>query len=329
MESTKKALYNSLKFRAAAGDIDASIAPWKVEDLQKRSLEDLFLLLEDEGFIFEKAAFKATGDDFDNPEEFTDFLLQDEEVAEDDYDRLYLIVFEIWRRLFVEKPSISIICDALDYQIFLYDQDKQENEIALQDALDAFYGLLEENVDHDIDPKEVFQTLKESFAHDIEHFLYDYISDLVDDAQDTYAEELIDQFVPFVSERLWFDLLRARIVNKHDSHKANALIREVFEEAKRTESLDLWFEIASLLIFGGDFELFKEVVSKILLEIDQEADFQDLLQICVEFFRNLDDEQKEKSIAKMLDERKAHHAPEEALKNKDEAIVLFKRLLLA
>ena len=221
MDIAQKALYNSLRMsflQNTESHEDVAIEPWKVEDYRTLTLDELFKRLYGQEIVLDKQLFKSYAEQFDSPEELTQWLLGSEEVPPEDYDQVYLVVFELWRKLSPEKPSISIICDELDFQISQYDLGKRENPEPLQEALSTFYAILQENIDQGMEPTQVFETLSEFLAHDLEHFLYDYISDQIDEHAYDVATELLDQFYPFIGDKKWFDLLRHAYISPRYSY---------------------------------------------------------------------------------------------------------------
>lgn len=323
MDIAQKALYNSLRI-SWLQDKQISVEPWKVEDLRLLTQEALFARLQKREIFLDRVTFKSHADQFDSPEEFTEWLISDETLSPEDYDQTYLLLFELWRRLSPEKPSISILCDELDLQIFNYDQGHRENLEALQDAINNLYSILEENVDRGIGPEEVFSAISEFCANDLEQFLYDYISDQIDAQAYDYANELIDQFSSFVIDKRWFDLLRARILNVTDIHQADEMIRHVFELNQEEPSLELNFDILSLLVQGGNFDFFVKVVTHTISLIENEEDFIELLHIAADFFRCLDQEEIESKIEALIHKREGK---EGRISQQDPDIQCFKQFL--
>src|SRR3990167_219398 len=205
-----KALYNLIRLNAAE-DPSVKAEAWALEDLRAVALEDLFLRLQRAGIQVDKTVFLQFADNCDTPEELTDLLLADE--AQDDrYDAHYLLVFELWRRLLPEKQSLSIFCDELDHRIALYDQENLESDELVQDALANLQEVLDENADSGAGPADVFDVICDYCAHDLENFIYDYISDLLDGGNELYASELIEGFASYIADPVWFAFLRARLL---------------------------------------------------------------------------------------------------------------------
>ncbi len=327
MDIAQKALYNSLRISWLQDD-QISVEPWKVEDYRLLDVEALFSRLLQRELFLDRTSFKTYADQFDSPEELTQWLIDSEDLSPEDYDQVYLVIFELWRRLCAEKPSISILCDELDLQIYHYDQGAVEYLEALQDAINNFHSVLEENVDQGMQREEVFSAISEFCAHDLEHFFYDYIADQVD-AQDTdYATELLDAFYPFVIDKKWFDLLKARLVNIRDFHEANTMIKQVFEAnvEEATASLALNLDILSLMVQGGNYDLFLQIVEHTLTLIECEEEFIELLTVTADFFRCLDQEGTQEKIEQLISKR-AHKEKADPIKQSDSDVAFFKALL--
>src|SRR5690606_18870981 len=131
------------------------------------------------GIQIDRQSFFHFADSCDTPEELTDLLLPDA-AAEKQRDSVYLILFKLWRRLVPKKQSLSVFCEELDHQIFLYDMGELSSDEPIQDALANLLEILDENADSGVDPQEVLQAITEYCAHDLESFILDYISDLLD-----------------------------------------------------------------------------------------------------------------------------------------------------
>ena len=179
-----KALYNLLRLNA---DEDSTIEAekWALEDLRLLSPEKLFARLETLGVKLDKGTFSQFAENCDTPEDLTDLLLPDQ--GEDTYDQFYLCIFELWRQLVPEKQSLSIFCDELDNRIYQYDQGILDNDEIIQDSLANLMEILDENADLGVEPKEIFNSLTEYCAHDLEGFLYDYICEQIDAGYFLYA----------------------------------------------------------------------------------------------------------------------------------------------
>jgi hypothetical protein len=226
-----RALYNLLRLNGER----------EVEDLRPVATDELFSRLQRYGIQIEQAAFTQFAEECQSPEELTELLLPDEGEEE---DAVYLILFELWRRILPEKPSLSIFCDELDHRIALYDQGVEESDELIQEALVNLLEVLDQNVDAGADPQEVFSAISDYCAHDLETFLFDYILDLLDSENCLSASELIEGYSHYIQEPLWFDFLRARLLSFTDEKAAQIAIQRILES---NPDEDLMQEIARVL----------------------------------------------------------------------------------
>ncbi len=290
-----KALYNLLRLNAAEND-SVEAEEWALENFRVTPIEELFKRLEESGVKLDRGSFFHFAEDCDTPEELTDLLLPDE-AYEKARDSFYLVVFELWRRLLPEKQSLSIFCDELDHRISLYDQGEMESDELVQDALANLLEVLDQNADSGADPEEIFQAISEYCAHDIESFIFDYISDLLDSGSSLYASELMEGFSPYVSDPLWIDFLRIRLISFTDIGDANLAMHRLLENDL---DMALLLEILRFLSASGEHELFKMAIQKTIPLVKTQEEWADMLTFIADFYRLLDEDEKEKAVQKLL-----------------------------
>ncbi len=295
-----KALYNLLRLNAAE-DPTIQADPWALEDLRSIEIPELFSRLEREKIKIEKSSFLQFAKQCDTPEELAELLFPDSS-SEKRKDAFYLVVFELWRRLLPEKQSLSIFCDELDHRIALYDEGTLENDELIQDALANLLEVLEENADTGADPQEIFKAISDYCAHDLENFIYDYISDLLDNKNTLYASELIEGYFPYVTESLWFRFLRIRFLASSDIGAANLEMSRLLNEKM---GFSLLLEIVRFLVGAGEHELFKKAVQKALPFVKKQEELIEIMQEVAKYYRLLDEDEKEKAIQKMIDLKQA------------------------
>lgn len=291
-----KALCNLLRLNAAE-DPTVEAPPWALEDLRAVSLDALFSRLEKSGVRVDKHGFSQFAEQCDTPEEMTELLFPDE-ASEKDRDAFYVIVFELWRRLIPEKQSLSIFFDELDHRISLYDQGDIESDEPIQDALANLMEILDENADTGADPEEVFQAISEYCAHDLESFITDYISDLLDSSNALYASDLIEGFSPYVGDPCWFDFLKIRLIAFTDIGDANIAMHRLLEHELE---LPLLLEIVRFLSACGEHELFKMALRKVIPHINTQEEIVDVMRYIADFYRRLDEEEREQAVQKILE----------------------------
>lgn len=307
-----------------------SVERWKVEDYRQIPLEELFQRLQAFDLILNRQSFLAFADEYDSPEELFDHLAADREDSSDDQsehnkdDQLYLIIFELWRRLACEKQSISIICDELDYQIFLYDQGQADSVEALENALSSFHAALEENVDQGLSRDEVFEAVSEYLANDVQSFMIDYISDLIDHQEYAYSEELLEQFYPYMPDKKWFDLFHARIIGSQDIRKGHELVAKIFRHESANPDLQFNLDILSYLVALPDYELFRHVAIRSLPLLEEEDELLELLHLGSEICHSLDMHERGDALHALYDARKANSMP---ISKEDTVIAQFEKML--
>ncbi len=325
MDLERRALYNSLRMNWLRGS-DMPVEPWQVEDYRNLPLETLFERLKLQDLALDRISFLSLADEFDTPEEMTEGLQADSSPDTMSYDQIYLLIFELWRRLLTEKPCLSIFCDELDHQIFLYDTGQLHNLESIEDILANLGVILDENADSGTDPTIAFETISASCANDVEDFLYDFISEQIDESNESYATELLDEFTDYVKEVKWFDFLRARLALSIDPEASDLSIKQLVREASNQSDLEFNLEILSFLVQAGDKLDFLALAKKTVPLMECEEDFQDLLSICADFYHRLDKEHIEEVIHQILGKR-AQRPFEEPINLQDSDIaVLFQTM---
>lgn len=301
MDTYRKSLFNLLRMNWLIEPFP-DVADWQIEDYRTLTIDQIFKRLEQDELRLDVETFLAYAENSETPEELTNVLTEGvEETATQ--DRIYLLIFELWRRLLPEKPCLSIFCDELDYYIGLYDAGELESLEPLEDTLINLKAILEENTDLGNPPPEVFQTVSEACANDLEDFLYDFIADQIDQGNDSYATELLDIFYPYIHELRWFDLLRARVVALTDPQKVHQLLHKIVEEAEKDPDLAFNLEVLSFMVQGGEREALIELVEQTLSLIATEEELHDLLTTCADYYQRLDYEWEEGALQKLIANR--------------------------
>lgn len=298
----RRALYNLLRMNWL-NEPTLSVESWQVEDYRALPVTTLFNRLKQFNLHLDRISFVAYADECDSPEDLTDHLIADRHFTTAQEDQIYLLIFELWRRFMSEKPSLSIVCNELDYQIHLYDQQQLENPLALQDALTHFVHILDENADQGIPAQHVLKLISTHCANDIETFLYDFISEQIDEGNETYALELLDDFDTYLGNNKWFKLLRIRLCEPNHSKTVQKLAEEIIEEHLKDGDLEYQLELLSILVEKGNYAIFRLIVKETLPLLKREEDFQDLLSIAIDYFHRVDQEQQEITLKTILEKR--------------------------
>jgi hypothetical protein len=297
-------------------DQSLQVEPWQIEDYRSLPLESLFARLKEHQISFNRTTFTEAAQDFDSPEDFTEYALNEREFDAQEQDQIYLVIFELWRRLLPEKQSFSIFCDELDHQIFLYDHGETQDLETIQDALSSLESILDENVDEGVKPADIFGAVCNACANDLESFLYDFIAEQIDLKNFSYASELIEGFAPYLQGKKWFDLLRARLLSHTDEEGCQEAVKSILKKALSDPDLEYNFELLDFLAQFGDPQAFVNIAKSIVNKMEYEDDFKDLLSVCADYFHFLDDESKENAVRAILQKR-AQIGVEESFQAKD------------
>lgn len=303
MQIEKKALYNSLRMNWLR-DPSVETQSWQVEDYRAMPVQQLFDRLRLLELCLDRVSFLALAENVDTPEELADDLLAESDFDAVKQDQVYLLVFELWRRLVPEKQSLSIFCDELDHQIDLYDRKLADGAESIQDVLGRFAVILDENTDEGEEPHNIFATISKGCAHDVEVFLYDFIADQIDNKNDSYALELLEDFTPYVQNEKWFDLLKMRLISFSDMSEAETLIKKISQGIIAQPDLEYNLEVLSVLVqVDAPADVFRFFLAHSLSIIASEEDFQDILSLSADYFHFQDQDQKELAVQKILDSR--------------------------
>ncbi len=313
-----RALYNLLRF-SPQEEKNVQVKPWQVLDYRLAKEEELFKSLEELGVVVGKQMFLLYAESQESPEDLLDFLWIDEEDSLGQ-ERAYLVIFELWRRLVPAKKSLSVFCDELDHAIAGYDGNEKGVDERVSLLLDELENIVDEAVDHGADVGEILPMISEHSAHDIEPFLYDYISDQIVLGNEVYASELLDGFYSYVADRAWFDFLRARLFALSDPKEGDILLLRLLELLEEEPDLQLLLEICGFLINRGDLSLFRRAAHIALTFIENEEDFQDLLFSVADFYRFLDQDAKELQVRAMIKNRE-NHDREASISSTDKQVV--------
>lgn len=302
MEFKGRALYNILQL-SFKEDPSIQVEPWQIQDYRSFSEEELFQKLSKQNPSLTKETFFLYADTSQSPEELVECLwLQEEDLI--GQEKTYLILFELWRRFFPERQSLSIFCDELDTLISQFDEGMDMEDEKWHIILSELEDILDRNTDLKTDPKEVFASILQYTAHNIESFLYDYIFELIEDENEILATSLIDAFDDYVLEKKWFSLLRARLLSSSHLDVWTGIIHRLLEETEEeAPNLPLLMEVFFFLKEQKDMPLFFKCTKQILPLLQSEQELQDILQSTAEFCHSLHKDSLEKAILSVLQKK--------------------------
>jgi hypothetical protein len=283
---------------SAKEDPSIEAEPWALEDLREVPTDALWKKLGRLKISLGPEELVKFAEECDGPEMLTDLLL--DETKSDQYDQLYLVLFELWRRHFPERASLSIFCDELDFQIDRYDNEALQSDEPIQDGLANLLEILEGHVDEGMSAQEAFKSVSTYFANDLSTFLYDYIADLLDQENALYAAELLEEFTPYMPNSIRFECLSARLVSETDVVRANQMIRELLDKELEPDQL---FDLLQLLAAIGDHDLFQTAIKKLLPFVQEEEDIEEMMDLAVEYYRRLDLDRLEQAVLRIQEKK--------------------------
>lgn len=284
-------------------DPSFAVEEWQIEDLHSLETGTLFDRLQKHEIWLDKQSFLAYAEGAETPEELSDQMIGDRSILDQEQDQIYLILFELWRRLLPDRKSLTIFCDEIDHYIWQYDHYELDDITPLQYSLENLAQILKEGSEEGHDPLEVFEAVASRCANDLESFLFDYINDRIDEGELEYSEKLLNSYIDFMSDTKWFQLLKGRILSLEDLPTSIALLSNLIHEAHSEPDLDFLFELLVILVEVGDDLHFFPVVQDLIRQIRQEDQFQEILQITYDYFQRQDRDEIAGEILKIIEMR--------------------------
>ncbi len=215
-------------------------------------------------------------------------------------------------------------CNELDELIQLYEERALASYEPIEDVLSHLLLILQEQCDEGNDPQKTFAELVLCCSHPLETFLYNFISDVVDMKNTTYALELLDDFSPYVRDKDWFSFLRLRLLAEQEPDSIVEQLDPLLRKAKKNSDLELHLEILSFMVQNGNRATFRKEAKTLLPLIKKEEHFQDLLCISSDFFHCIDEEEKEKIVETLLQKREGFSLTKPFWHNDHDAISFLK-----
>lgn len=294
-----RALYNLLQAKAESGD-SQDIKEWQIRDYRALSIDQLFDGLLDLGVELDLDQFEAAAENVDAPEEIAAAMAPPGEP----YEKVYLYIFELWRRLMDDRETISIFCDELDKAISDYEDDPISNGEVIYGLFKELVTILEQNVTLGQKPKTLFKLISEFLSHDLESSIYNYIQDLIEQDRHMAASEITENFMPYVELEIWFELLNIKLMHGVSTEDATARVALFLEKVDATKDLDLYLELLHFLNKTGHKELFESVFVKAMKLVTRQDEYIECLDILFEYFHLNDRKREEKVVRGLLDQIK-------------------------
>lgn len=318
-----RALYNLIQMNLKRNS-QLEVEDWQVEDYHALKEEELFSRLEAYQIFLDKEHFLLYVDESDSPEDLTDFLYLEKDFVT--HEKVFLCIFELWRRLSPHKQSLSLFCDELDCLIEEYEEGNLEHEEELQASLLSFQKVLDDHVDEGGDPLEGFQLISKFSCHDMEVFIYEYVAHQLDLENELYSSELLEGFYAYLENKRWFDFLRVRAVFAADHNEGSIMLERLFDSLSEDPDIHLLFEILNFLVHLDDSQQFIKAFHQALETLETEDDLRELMSVACDYFNCTDKEKEEESVLKLLEKRK-DKSPSDPLDPNDNAFQALKELI--
>jgi hypothetical protein len=299
MEFQGRAFYNLLRFNAMEDQTAKSYEPWQIEDYRSLSDQELFDRLKKLKIALSIEAFHEIARNIDTPELMASYLTHDEAEVEEE-DQIYLIIFELWRRLMKDCRSLSIFADEFDRWMEVYDGQKEDVDDIVHSFLFELENFLDEAHDSGKDPHETFAFISSFFAHDLENFIYDFIYDRIEKEALIPASELIDALMPYVSRGVWLEFLRLKMFSKQDVEQLPFLVHRFAEKVVDTKDLELLIEVLDLMIGDSLVDLFFQFFDQGLALCQTYQQLLDMAAILKEFYQSIEDHVKSQRVDEVL-----------------------------
>ena len=325
MHIREKALYNLLRLNWLR-DPTLSVQPWQVADYRALEKNEILNRLETLGITLDEERFLACAEELASPEELASLLWTGSEDDVKGEDQAYLLLFELWRRLLPQRETLTLFCDELDHQIFCFVEDGKVEDI--DEILVRLEDILDSYVDSGENPKKVFQTISLACAYDLERFLFEYITDLIDASEEMFASELLDGFFEYVADPKRFEFLRIRLFANVDPQETSLLLNRLVESLKRGAHFDLLLEIARFLVSFGQDPLYRKIILKGLDWMETEEEFFEVLHNLQDYFCCLDKDEKQ-AVVEAVIKKRANHDSQSSINTKDQDVEEIKQSLLS
>lgn len=287
--------YNLLWLQKLRG-LPVSAESWESKDYRKIPLETLWNELSSLSLYFNSESFTAFCAPLDSPEELIQILMPEEG---EEKNKVYLLIFELWRRLLPAKESVSIFADQLDRKIAAY--EKYKDDLELLSALNQVVDILESNTITDDPPEAIFERLCLYVAHDLESVIYTYIdSGLTDDSHLDSRLLLIDHFMPYVKDKSRLQFLRLKSMPVDFSYEREKLAEHIISSLQEKINIPLSIDLLFYFIEKRDKELFSEFFSFLISSVAEEKILVKLLDVLMEYHATFGRQEKQNQVYAFL-----------------------------
>lgn len=276
-----KALYNTLAMlhqneQVPKGDL------WKVQDMRTCSLEALFGELRRLRVNFDQKQFYHWAAACETPEELLELVLGEEEEKSEQADHIYLILFELWRRLAPEKRSLSIIADDIDHCIDAFDREEEVEDAQVESLLSEWGRLLDSLRDTGLTEDQALRTIEPFFAHDVPDFVIDYLLEVTGRQEASFTSLLLEKMRSHcMRESLWLKFIELKLsLHEEDLIDVRKKLGELASSVLTSRECDVELTLALCDIA---FELKKDellvrLLEKLLPCLEEDDDFEAVLE---------------------------------------------------
>jgi len=256
MEFNGRGFYNTLQFSSSPQK-----EKWQSEDYRVLSTSILFKRLKNLGLDLNEPRLQAYIEEVDSPEELAELLASEQSVKE--LEQSYLLLFELWRRLAPTKENLSIFCDKLDHLCFEYDHEQEVSD-KLIDALFELQKILEGLNIGGLSYHKAYETVSSYLAQDLETFVYDFISDLIETGEHTVAFELLFGLDKFLKNPLPFELLKSALNLLEDPERGEAVFLNVIDKLFDHKEHGLLLDALYFSAKAGHFAIASSMAEKLM-----------------------------------------------------------------
>lgn len=311
----EKKAYYTLLWMTQDSLPEGEVESWQIEDLRGISSKELFERLSLENAAWNEEWFYKTSQNFRSPEDlFISIYGQyDEPMPE---DKVFLLFFELWRRLFPEKKTLSIFAEDLDRLIISYDSGGLDDIYPLEAHVEELFRQLKFLSDRLNDPMGVFEHTSAFLANDLEGFLYDFLQYRIDVEEYEKAEEGARFLLEYVSDPKWFLLLLSKVRYLKEKKVADHEIEELLDECSGEPDIDFVMDIAAWASENIAETLFIKSVQLALSLVHYEMEVQELLSLMVVYADALKNETLAQEITEEMF-RRAENDPLQPLPQED------------
>lgn len=286
-----KALYNSLRMMGRRMKLSPQDS-WKVADWRGRESTALFNELKEMGVVLDPPLFYQWAAHCETPEDLFDFLFMEEgeesaEWEEERKDHLYLLLFELWRRLVPEKRSLSLVADEIDHVLFAFDSGKEMVDEEMENALEEWVRLLNRLHDEEgLSAKEALHAIEPHFAHSVPDCIIDFLLDVSERGESERYGPLFEKVRPFLTlEPLWAKIVELRFCLREDMTLVNKKLGDLVAHVLTTPDVEceVIFALCDISLKLERGELFLRLLERVAPCLQEQEDVEVVVHLLADF----------------------------------------------